>query len=614
MKKNKHFTIRDILYIILLCALLGFKSDLLYRHIGLAQFPPALTALTVAIFVLVYALLSLISKKGAKTAVTVIYTVISAFMAIDAVYYSYASKLPSAELIPMMWQLVGISDTVETLVHSWHVLFICDLPFLLIHRINRDMLRRKTPKFDKILSRSVTPAAVYPVCAVLCGGLCAFTFLFPEFEPEYVTNEIFCYHVQDFYVTLKNSIEKYEVDKSLYTYPDYSSSEYYGLAQGRNVIIIQVEAMQNFVIGAEYEGQEITPNLNRLISEDSLYFENYYYQIGGGNTSDAEFAVNNSLFAPESASAYVKYTNDDYYGLPYLLKDAGYSTAHAFHGYIGSFWNRESAYPKQGFDDFTSLEDFEETDMFPMGLSDKEMFRQSMDYLVSWEEPFYAFYVTVSSHYPYGIPLKDREITLKPEDEGTLFGLYMQAMNYTDRAIGEFVDLLKEAGLYDNSIIIIYGDHYALSNTDENNTSQFREQFGRDYTVYDVFNIPLIINIPGSGVTETVSVAGGHMDVLPTLLCLLGLGNDKAVMFGQNLLEAESGFVCEQTHLGRGSFISDEVFFSRPHNNIKSNYDAYAKGTMERLDPDLFSEQSDEAAKRINDCMILLDENDVLLD
>ena len=104
------------------------------------------------------------------------------------------------------------------------------------------------------------------------------------------------------------------------------------------------------------------------------------------------------------------------------------------------------------------------------------------------------------------------------------------------------------------------------------------------------------------------------MDVLPTLLCLLGIHNDKAVMFGQNLLEAESGFVCEQTHLAIGSFISDEVFFSKPHNNIKSNYDAYERGTMARLDPDLYTEQSDEAARRIEDCKVLLTENDIMLD
>ena len=433
------------------------------------------------------------------------------------------------------------------------------------------------------------------MCAVL-----VMPFVYPEFEARYMVNELFCYHTKDFYTTLSNATVDYTVDKTKYASPDYSDSEYYGVAEGRNVFIIQVEALQNFVIGTSYEGQEIMPNLNAMIANDT--------------TSDAEFAVNNSLFAPESEAAYVKYENNDFYGLPFLLKNSGYTRAHAFHGYEGSFWNRRKAYVKQGFDDFTALEDFEQTDMFPMGLSDKEMFRQSLEKIKTYEEPFYSFMITVSSHYPYGIPLKDRDITVKESDNGTLFGCYVQAVNYTDRAIGEFIEGLKECGLYDNSIIVIYGDHYALSNTDSNNTTRFKDTFGRDYNIFDVFNVPLIIHIPGSGITETKTIAGGHMDVLPTLLCLLGIHNDKAVMFGQNLLEAESGFVCEQTHLAIGSFISDEVFFSKPHNNIKSNYDAYERGTMARLDPDLFTEQSDEAARKIEDCKVLLTENDIMLD
>ncbi len=142
------------------------------------------------------------------------------------------------------------------------------------------------------------------------------------------------------------------------------------------------------------------PNLNAMIANDTIYFNNYSYQIGGGNTSDAEFAVNNSLFAPESEAAYVKYENNDFYGLPFLLKNSGYTRAHAFHGYEGSFWNRRKAYVKQGFDDFTALEDFEQTDMFPMGLSDKETFRQSLEKIKTYEEPFYSFMITVSSHLP----------------------------------------------------------------------------------------------------------------------------------------------------------------------------------------------------------------------
>ena len=174
--------------------------------------------------------------------------------------------------------------------------------------------------------------------------------------------------------------------------------------------------------------------------------------------------------------------------------------------------------------------------------------------------------------------------------------------------------MLEEAGLYDNSVIVIYGDHYALGNTDPNNATRVKALTGRNYSLFDMFNVPLIINVPGMDHAEKVSIAGGHIDVLPTLLYLLGITNDKAVMFGQNLIEADSGFVCEQTHMSAGSFISDEVLFKKPHNNIKTNYDAYEYGTVKRLDHTLFMSQSDYALEKIKDCRALMENNDLLLD
>lgn len=602
----------------LVTLLVFLKSYLFYSHINLAGFHPLFAILTAAIFLFLWSVIRLFSERAAKIVMSVIYVILSVFMAIDAVYYSYVSKLPSAALLNMLWQANDVSDTILNLLKPYHMAMIIDLPFWCLRAANRSDEKIRENFLDKIENRlksiELRRIGLYGVSFGLC--LCALVtaVVWPEFEPHYMANELFCYHIRDFYTVAKDSTTDRVVDKSLYTAESQADSEYYGIAEGRNVIVIQVEAMQNFVIGATYEGQEIMPNLNRLIANDSFYFNNYYYQIGGGNTADAEFAVNNSMFAPESDAGYVKYADNTYHGLPYLLKDNGYSGAHAFHNYIASFWNRETAYPNQGFDSFTSLEDLEQDDMFPMGLSDKSMFRQSMEYLVTYEEPFYAFYVTVSSHHPYAIPLKDREIVLKPEDEGTLFGLYIQAMNYADRAIGEFIEQLKEAGLYDNCIIAIYGDHYALANTDPANSTRVAAMTDGEYSIFDVFNVPFIVNVPGMGFAETKSVAGGHIDVLPTLLCLLGIDNDKTVMFGQNLLEAETGFVCEQTHVAVGSFISDEVYFKKPYNNIKANYDAYSKADMSRMDPYDFTELSEYAANRIYDCQELLADNDVLLD
>lgn len=598
--------------------LLFLKSYIFYSHISLAGFHPLFAILTSAIFLFLWTLIGIFSERTAKIVMFTLYTVLSVFMAIDLVYFSYVSKLPSAALLTMIWQAKGVSDTILNLLKPYHMAMIIDLPLWCMLAANRDDDKIHENPLDKIIRRLKGINLKKRVLSTISFGLCACALLtacvWRDFRPEYMINELFCYHIHDFYTLARDSVSDSTVDKSPYIAESQSDSEYYGIAEGRNVIVIQVEAMQNFVIGAYYEGQEIMPNLNRLIENDSFYFDNYYYQIGGGNTADAEFAVNNSLFAPENDAAYVKYSENTYHGLPYLLKDNGYSGAHVFHNYIASFWNRETAYPNQGFDSFTSLEDLEQDDMFSMGLSDKSMFAQSIEYLESYEEPFYAFYITVSSHHPYDIPQKDREIVLNSDDEGTLFGNYLQAMNYADRAIGEFIERLKEAGLYDNCIIAIYGDHYALANTDPANSTRVAAMTDGEYSIFDVFNVPFIINIPGMGYAETKSVAGGHIDVLPTLLCLLGIDNDRAVMFGQNLLEAETGFVCEQTHVATGSFISDEVFFIKPYNNIKANYDAYSRADTSRLDPDLFAELSDYAAVRIDDCRKLLANDDVLLD
>jgi len=602
-----------------LCMLLFAKGYIFYSGLSLGGFGAVFASATCAIFLLIYFILQFFSPKAAKITLIVIYCIRSVVMTVDSVFFSYVAHLPSVRQLAFAAQLTDVSDTVMGLVTFKHILMLIDLPVLILYSAHRDLIlsalqkNKLTNKLLAFFSLKISKKIIVCSTSVLVAFFAIFVSVYPNFQTKYLSNEIFCYHIYDVVDSLFISSRPREVDKSLYTSPDYSDGEYFGVAEGRNVIVIQVEALQNFVIGTSYNGQEITPNLNKLIEKDSFYFDNYYYQIGGGNTADAEFSVNNSLFAPDAEAAYIKYTDNTYYGLPHILKDNGYSGAHAYHNYKGAFWNREYAYPALGFDSFTSLEDMQETDMFPLGLSDREMFRQTFPSLLEYKEPFYAFYITVSSHHPYSIPEKDITISLLPDDENTLFGQYIQAINYADRAIGEFIDTLKDSGLYENSVIVIYGDHYALTNTNEEIYRQVSELTDGDYTLFDVFNVPLIMSIPGCDISETVHTAGGHIDVMPTLLYLLGITNDRSVMFGQNLIEEKVGLVPEQAHVAIGSFISDDVFFRKPYNNIKSNYDAYDKTTLENLDPDQFSELSKLAEKRIRDCIALLDKNDLLL-
>ena len=595
----------------LLC--LYIKSYVFYSGLHLEGYEWIFALCTTGIVAALSGAVSLFSKKAGRIVFWSLFTLGSFVMAVDRVYYAYVAKLPSAVQLSMVGQLGDVWETILRLM-GWRQLFsLFDLPLWFLYFINGKKSALSTPDGKKPLRGKKEQWTTFVFAAAFCL-LCVLPgALVTSFLPRYMVNELFSYHVTDIVEAVQSRTTTRAVDKEQYRYVAETEDDLWAVAKGRNVFVIQVEAFQNFALRTSYNGQELTPFLNRMLTEDTIYFDHYYYQIGGGNTADAEFAVNNSLFAPENAAAYVQYTDNDYHGLPWLLKDNGYSGAHVFHNYKGDFWNRRTAYPAQGFDSFTALEDFEEIDPFPMGISDKELFRQSMDSLKTYEEPFYAFYITVSSHHPYAIPLKDREIALDPADEETLFGLYMQAVNYVDRAIESFVNELKEAGLYDNSILVIYGDHYALTNTEEKNATRMKALLGRDYTIFDVFNVPCIIHIPGSGVTETISTAGGHMDLMPTLLHLLGIEKTVNVTFGQNLLTAESGFVCEQTHVSIGSFIADGIFFQKPHNNLLTNYRAYERDTMHTLPPEDYMDLSAAAESRIEDCAALMAENDLRL-
>lgn len=592
---------------------LAIKSYVFYSGLHLTGYEWIFALCTVGIVSAIGGLVSLLSQKAGQRAFWFLYVLASLAMAVDSVYYAYVAKLPSAVQLGMVGQLGDVWDTIYRLM-GWKQLFsLFDLPLWFLYAVNGKKSVCAAPDGRKPIRRAGEQCVTFAF-AVLCTLVCVIPgSIATGFLPRYMVNELFSYHVYDIADALHEKSTTRVVDKEKYRYTAETEDAFWSIAKDRNVIILQVEALQNFVLGSYYNGQELTPFLNRMLGEDTLYFDHYYYQIGGGNTADAEFAVNNSLFAPENAAAYVQYMDNAYHGLPWLLKDNGYSGAHVFHNYRGDFWNRREAYPAQGFDSFTALEDFEEIDPFPMGISDKELFRQSMAQLTAYEEPFYAFYITVSSHHPYAIPLKDREITLAPADEETLFGLYMQAVNYVDRAIEGFVKELQDAGLYENSILVIYGDHYALTNTDAQIAAQVKGLLGRDYTIFDTFNVPCIIHIPGSGVTETISTAGGHMDLMPTLLHLLGIEKTVNVTFGQNLLTAQYGFVCEQTHVSIGSFISDEVFFQKPHNNLLTNYRVYERATMKTLSPDGYMADSTKATERIEDCAALMARDDLRL-
>jgi len=332
-----------------------------------------------------------------------------------------------------------------------------------------------------------------------------------------------------------NKIKKFVSTQKM---PD--NIEYYGTQKGKNVFMIHLESFQQFLIDYKVDGREVTPNLNKFYhDQNTLSFDNFYNQVGQGKTSDAEMMQENSLYGLSTGSAMVKYgTNNTFESLPAILNQRGYTTA-AFHGDVASFWNRDNTYKSFGYNYFFSKAYYDNANNprfnVGYGLKDKIFLKDSAKYIEQLPQPFYAKLLTVTNHYPYELDKENIDFPATTTGDKTVDG-YVQTAHYLDQAFAELIDYLKKSGLYDNSVFVLYGDHYGIS---ENHQPAIAQLLGKEkVTNFDLAQfqkVPFMIHANGlkGGVDHTY---GGEIDMLPTLLDVLGVPDDNMTIFGQDML------------------------------------------------------------------------------
>ncbi|CAM3343770.1 LTA synthase family protein [Hydrogenibacillus schlegelii] len=295
-----------------------------------------------------------------------------------------------------------------------------------------------------------------------------------------------------------------------------------GWAQGMNLVLIQVESLHNFVLDLDIEGIPVTPNLRRL-REHALYFPHFYPQTIEGNSSDAELLSQTSLYPAARGAAFYRFAGAAYPSLAKKLRAQGYAVL-AVHGDRASYWNRAKMYPGLGLEPFVSLEHLEADEIIGMGLSDRSLFCQTAERLTRTPEPFYAFVITLSSHLPFELPEEERTLPLPPELDGTIVGRYLESIHYVDRALGEFIAALNQAGLAERTLIALYGDHDGLLWHKDRDAIEaaFGGPIDFEAWVRTYQPVPFLIYHPRLA-GETVATIGGEVDIAPTLSNLLGL-------------------------------------------------------------------------------------------
>ncbi len=506
-----------------------------------------------------------------------LYAFVNFVIIADLIYYRYFKDLISVPVLLQAGQVGALDESISSLFQKKDVLFFVDFAILLplgvymLYRSRKSGMRRSRMTWKTFALRIAGGAVIFglgyaliasPISAAAKSGI--FTGNWWNIS-LYNATGLIGFHGYDTYRYVRdhmfkdNTVPKEEIDKARQWFNDQqkhlaAAAPFSGAFKNKNVIVIQAEAFQSFVIGQKINGKEVTPNLNALIKE-SVYFKNFYHMTGQGRTSDAEFSVNCSLHPLPTGSVYIRYPSNEYSCLPRTLKENGYETA-AFHAYEPSFWNRYNVYKNIGFDRFFSQKDFVMDEKVGWSVGDTSFFKQSVEKMKQMKKPFFSFLVTLSSHHPYHIQDEYKQLDVG-KFEGTMFGDYLHSVHYVDEAVGQLVEHLKAAGLWDDTIVVFYGDH-DNSITDQSFYDTF---FGRTLSPLEFermqHQVPLIVHLPkGAGAGEYDQPAG-QIDLAPTILQLLGIPADNQYMMGHNIFQQEDKLIAFRN----GSFTDGKLFF-----------------------------------------------------
>ncbi|MGP4076795.1 LTA synthase family protein [Halobacillus sp. K22] len=337
--------------------------------------------------------------------------------------------------------------------------------------------------------------------------------------------------------TLADSNELVPVINYLNEQKTEDSDRLEGVAEGKNVIAISLESTQTFVVDNTLHGEEVTPYFNEL-KEEGMYFDNFYHQVKQGRTSDSEFLLANSMYPLNRGAVFFTHSGNEYEAMPELLSENGYFT-NVMHANDKTFWNRNVMYDSLGYNEFFSKEDYEVTPekSHGWGYLDEYFFEDSLEKMKEMEEPFYSKMITLTHHYPFTLPEELATIE-QGETSSTTLNRYFQTIRYQDEALEQFVEEFKQSELYDDTILLIYGDHFGIS---ENHQKAMGEYLGKEINDYEQFQlqrVPMLIygkDIP----SETNHTVGGQIDLRPTLTNLLGIEDENPVQFGQDLLNED---------------------------------------------------------------------------
>jgi phosphoglycerol transferase MdoB-like AlkP superfamily enzyme len=546
----------------------------------------------------------LFKKLGRILYYFLITIILTALCMINSSYYTFYTSFSSISLISTIKFIGQVGDAVvENVLKPKDFIYLL-APMIMLAVGIKSLKKHTVTRNDyKDKPRALKTLAIGVACAIVFVTTLSSTDIgrfVKQWNREYIVMKygIYVYHVNDLIKSVEPKITSlFGYDEAMKTFKEYynvekegKNNKYTGIYEGKNIIAIHAESIQNFVIGLSFNGQEVTPNLNKL-ANSGLYFDNFYAQVSVGTSSDSEFTYSTSLMPSNTGTAFGSYYDRTYVTTQKLLKEKGYYTF-SMHGNNADYWNRRIMYQSIGYDKFFAKADYNIDEVIGLGISDKSFFRQSVEKIKEINannEKYYGTVIMLTNHTPFSDTEKYGEFDLSlhetvyneetgayeevtyPYLEGTKLGNYLKSVHYADAALGEFIGGLDEAGLLDDTVIVLYGDHDArlpkedyqkMYNYDKINDDILPEDTP-GYITFDSYQYELNRKVPFIIWTKDEKHRGrnsnimGMYDVQPTLGNMFGFVNEYAL--GNDIFEiGEDNIVVFPT----GNWITNKVYYN----------------------------------------------------
>ena len=535
---------------------------------------------TLAFLATVFCMICALPNRGRTITTIVVDILLSIILFADNVYHTYSSSVLSVAQIMNLQYGEEIMDTLPMLIQAKEILYFLDILLIIVLLCAKGLKIQKKAKTN--WKMKLAKATVGIVSIVLFLKIDVDFIEKTKEDPfnkdmQVKKSTIYGYHISDIentinikkqakYTTKETLLSDYEELKEEYD-EKYGKTNYdlQGMAKGKNVIILQLESIQNFVINKEINGKEITPNLNKFINEN-IEISNMFMQ-SYSSTADSEFSTVTSLYPMENGMSYSRYYTNTYDDIFTMFDNEGYTTSY-IHGNYGFFWNRENVYKTFGVENIELKDSFADTSENIMGyLSDELLYTQAVEKLKSYDMPFVSYIVSASSHTSFSLDgLEDRsKVSIDVgKYKDTFFGNYLEAVNYADYAFGILIDKLKEANLYDDTVILLFGDHNGMDMYNEEMLN-FLQETDSGLTDTDIklnyIRIACGMKIPG---IENIKIEKpvSKLDIKPTFAYLID--GDAGFSLGTNLF-ARKDFIC----LNNERIVTSRYYFDEKWYRIK---------------------------------------------